>query len=130
MDELLTSGRIDDALAAYDRFESDHPAIEVPADSWNQLCWFGSLHGGASVVKEACERAVSMQEDNPSYRDSRGLARALTGDSQGAIADWQYFIERQAFEESREQREGWVALLRSGKTFALTEELRTSLLGQ
>src|SRR5436305_13307414 len=87
---LLASGRIRDAVTSYARFESRHPTTKIPAESWNRLCWFGSLHDNAGVVMAACDRAGSMRDDAWPYRDSRGLARALTGDRQGAIADWQY----------------------------------------
>ena len=129
---LLASGRISDAVASYAQFESRHPTIKVPAENWNRLCWFGSVHGDAGVILAACDRAVSMQDTWP-YRDSRGLARALTGDRKGAISDWQYCIEHARGSDAvthRKQRQEWVALLRSGRPFVLTAELRKLLLEQ
>ena len=36
----------------------------------------------------ACEQAVELEPDHGGYRDSHGLARALTGDYPGAIVDF------------------------------------------
>lgn len=63
------------------------------ATAYNQLCWYGSLLGDAANVLSACERAVALEPNNPHFRDSRGLARALTGDYQGAILDFQFFVD-------------------------------------
>ena len=35
-----------------------------------------------------------LEEELADYRDSRGLARALTGDSKGAIEDFRFFAEK------------------------------------
>lgn len=129
-DKLLASGKIADALSSYTRFEALSPGDSVPANDWNRLCWFGSLHGAASMVRGACDKAVVMN-DHYSYRDSRGLARALTGDRAGAIADWRYFVEHATGPNSeKKQRQEWIALLQSGGRFVLTEELRALLLKQ
>jgi hypothetical protein len=68
------------------------PAL-VSAIDWNNVCWQGSAQGIAREVMPACEKAVNMGPTNVSYRDSRGLARALTGDTEGAIADFQAFLD-------------------------------------
>jgi Flp pilus assembly protein TadD len=36
----------------------------------------------------ACEKAVALAPKNGEFRDSRGIARALTGNKQGAIEDF------------------------------------------
>lgn len=81
---------------------------------WNSLCWFGSIYRYAADVLDACEKAVALadEENKAGRRDSRGLARALTGDTQGAIEDFQPFVDSSNFdEESRNKREEWIKQL-------------------
>lgn len=60
----------------------------------NTMCWFGSLAGFAETMRETCEYAVQMEPDNASIRDSRGLMYALAGDTERAIEDFQYYIDK------------------------------------
>jgi hypothetical protein len=57
------------------------------------LCWAGSLRGYAAEVMTACDLAVERDPDSGWYRDSRGVARALTGDYPGAISDFEAYIQ-------------------------------------
>ncbi|HEY9825053.1 MAG TPA: tetratricopeptide repeat protein [Stenomitos sp.] len=60
----------------------------------NALCWNGNLMGLTAQVISACDKVVTVAkpQEKDFYRDSRGLARAMAGDHQGAIADFQAFI--------------------------------------
>jgi len=58
------------------------PDLELPAAVWNEICWTGSLLGFADRVLFAGEKAVQLIPD-PNYFDTRGLARALTGNISG-----------------------------------------------
>jgi hypothetical protein len=53
------------------------------------------------------------------YRDSGGLARALTGDAVGAIEDFNAFITWAQQQGGREkeiaQRKNWIAALQEGR---------------
>jgi regulator of sirC expression with transglutaminase-like and TPR domain len=77
----------------------------------------------------ACEQAVQLAPDNGSIRDSRGLARALTGNTQGAIEDFEALIAQVDDQEIKSQRQRWVKDLRAGKNPFTDEELK-SLLNQ
>ncbi len=92
---LAIQGLLVEALAAYAEAQTLDPTLEISARSWNTLCWFGSLWGYATAVLDACERAVELAPENGDYHDSRGLARALTGDYEGAIEDFEFYIEKQ-----------------------------------
>jgi WD40 repeat protein len=85
----------------------------------NAVCWQGSLGGCAGDVLRACEHAVVLAADHPSIRDSRGLARALTGDRAGAIDDFVAFIDWARDDAAQAplvaRRESWVAALRAGR---------------
>jgi tetratricopeptide (TPR) repeat protein len=84
----------------------------------NYLCWEGSLAGFADFIIKACELAVRLAPDNGGFRDSRGLARALTGDLQGAIEDFRFFLEwgsGREPEKELDRRRAWIAELEAGR---------------
>lgn len=89
------------------------------ASAYNALCWFGSLLGHAEDVLAACDEAVALEPDSWDHHDSRGLARALTGDEAGAIEDFEAVIEFLKVDESYQPgaygREDWLAALKAGQ---------------
>jgi tetratricopeptide (TPR) repeat protein len=135
---LVASGRYTEAMAALDAALLISPTLDITAtltaDAWNSVCRWGSLSGAAAEVLPACERAVALAPEDGGTRDSRGLARALTGDTQGAIEDFAFAV--QWAEEGNEDesfiasRQAWIADLKAGKdpatifTPAVLEELR------
>src|SRR5262249_17488061 len=84
------------------------------------ICWRGSLDGSAARVLPVCERAVALLPERPETRDSRGLARALTGNATGAIAGFTaYIASRGRYWQPAERtgdRPGRVAGLRERRT--------------
>ncbi len=87
----------------------------------------GSLLGHAAEVMAACEQAVALAPDHAGIRESRGLARALTGDVAGAIDDFEAFVAWTGSDRSRAQRQDWIDALRAGQnpfTPELLERLR------
>ncbi|ARV58212.1 hypothetical protein BZZ01_05795 [Nostocales cyanobacterium HT-58-2] len=89
--------------------------MEIDANSLNSLCWQGSLRGYAADVMFACEKAVQLAPNDGNIRDSRGLAKALTGNIQGAIEDFEAHIAQTDDKEIKSQQQGWVKALRAGK---------------
>jgi len=97
---------------------------KAPADS-NSVCWLGSVDGFAAIVKPACDQAVELAAEylKAPFRDSRGLARALTGDTTGAIEDFTALTEsikglKDLSDEDRtalRRREEWIAALKEGR---------------
>jgi dipeptidyl aminopeptidase/acylaminoacyl peptidase len=116
--DLAKQGKIADMLAAYQNMQR-YPAFEIEADTWNTLCWNGSLAGQATAVLDACEQAVKLAPDKGYIRDSRGLARALTGNTVGAIEDFNAFIAwaQQGIgnEGQIAERKVWIAALQAGR---------------
>ncbi|MCP4544057.1 MAG: hypothetical protein GY832_43655 [Chloroflexi bacterium] len=105
------------ASRAYER------AIEWTSDIsdgnlYETVCRSASLHGFAELVLPVCERAVELM---PSSRDSRGLARALTGDVMGAIEDFTSAVEQwqeagaEEYAQFISDRESWIAQLAAGE---------------
>jgi hypothetical protein len=117
-EDLAEEGDIEGALALYARAQSHDPGIEISAGSWNYLCWLGSLWGYASQVMHTCENAVASDPTHGGIRDSRGLARALTGDPAGAVEDFHYFVEWARGEGWNpriiQKRESWIEQLEAG----------------
>jgi tetratricopeptide (TPR) repeat protein len=84
----------------------------------NYLCWHGSVLGLAEIVLPACEHALALVPDDGGYRDSRGLARALTGDYAGAIEDFQYYVDwatERRPDNRPVRRQAWIADLKAGR---------------
>ncbi len=122
-EKLVKEGKVKEALAAYQEAQRLKPTWKLYADSWNPLCRFGSLHGEAAAVMQACEKAVALAPKNGEFRDSRGIARALTGDKPGAIEDFQAFIKSTDSDEGKKQRQGWIDALKAGKNPFTPEEI-------
>ncbi len=117
-EELVHAGDVEDAITKFEEALELDPDFEISASRWNVLCWWGSLWNEAELVIDACEQAVALAEgteDEAGFRDSRGVARALTGDVEGAIEDFEFFVEN-ASPNARnvEWREAWIAELRAG----------------
>ena len=76
--------------------------------------------GHALEVKDTCEKAVEFDPNNGERTDSRGLNRALLGDFEGAILDFQSFVNEQTMigngqSDTMKQRQQWISDLKSGK---------------
>lgn len=70
-------------------------------------------------MMDACERAVELDPTNGWIIDSRGLARALTGNYKGAIEDFEFYLEwlkQKGFAgEVGWKREEWIVELKAGR---------------
>ena len=128
---LVKADKIDQALIAYQKAQEFDPNLEINVKSWNSLCRFGSLNRKAKEVLFACENAVNYTHNIPMkaiYTDSRGLARALTGDFDGAIKDFQVFIDdSDENDQYKNQRKQWIENLKKGEntfTDEVLEELK------
>ncbi|MEH2407992.1 MAG: ribosome assembly protein 4, partial [Nostoc sp.] len=120
---LQEEKKFKEALGDYTEALKFDPKVEIPASSWNSLCRQGSLQKQAADVLPACEKAVALAPDGLT-RDSRGLARALTGNYQGAITDFEAYIAQTQDKDSKAQRQRWVKDLRAGKNPFTDAELK------
>jgi hypothetical protein len=91
----------------------------------NRVCWFGSIHRFEKMVLPACEQAVALAPEagKIDVTDSRGLARALAGNTAGALKDFTATLESLKVEKDMggydaaflQRREGWIAALKEGR---------------
>ena len=121
--KLAKKGEFDQAIALFQEAQQLDPKLERDASIWNSLCWFGSLNGYAHEVMFACDKAVALAPKDGGVIDSRGLARALTGDRQGAIADFQAFVEWTNNNQAKAWRKSWIDALKCGENPFTPEEL-------
>jgi tetratricopeptide (TPR) repeat protein len=120
----------DKALKAYAEAEKLDPLLATDANFWNRRAWYLTLGGNAKSGLEASEKAVRLAGKYlPNYRDTRGVARALTGDTQGAIQDFEAFIASDPVERKKAQRQEWINALRRGQ-MPFTPELLETLWSQ
>jgi tetratricopeptide (TPR) repeat protein len=122
-ENLVKEGKVQEALDAFEKAKQFEATWKIPQKSWNTLCWYGALHEGAKTVISACDTAVALAPGNGDVRDSRGLARALTGNTAGAIADFQAFIKGTDWAEGKKQRQGWIDALKKGEKPFTEKEL-------
>ena len=93
-ERLAKEGDIKAALVAYDEAFKRNPNIKISAASWNTLCWNGSIYNSASQVVFACDNAVNLEPNNLDIRSSRTVAKALTGDTNGAISEIEFMLPK------------------------------------
>ena len=84
------------------------------------------MHNRAADVLYAGENAVTLEPDNKRYQASRGLARGMTGDLSGALADFQEVLDSGApdfSKDGKQRRQRWVEALKAGENPFTPEEV-------
>jgi len=121
---LVRLGRLEKAIDVYNEAQKADTETVGP-EIWNNICWQGSINGHVREVLGACKEAVSLNPENADFRDSRGVARALTKDFRGAIDDFRFFIAHTNKSDRKKQRQRWVEKLDEGKNPFTPEEMKT-----
>ena len=128
-------GNIVAAVQGYKLAQTIDTGLEIEPDVWDLLCWVGALHNQAKIILFASDKATHSNPDFPVFRDTRGLVRALTGDIQGAIADFESVVEqisdhsvfcsayRLVGDGDVELRRKWLEALRLGQNPLTPEKL-------
>jgi tetratricopeptide (TPR) repeat protein len=125
--QFLNERKVPEAVVAYRQAEALGLRDRISAYDWNTLCWDGSTYNHAEAVMFACEKAIALAPEDGYFNDGRGLARALTGDIQGAVADFKVFIElTSSNKEQKAQRQEWIKALEQGNN-PFTPEVLESL---
>ena len=92
-ERLAKEGDIKGAIAAYDEVFRRDRKIKISADSWAILCWNGSIYNSAKDVIFACDNAIKLEPDSY-YLGSRGIAKAIAGQNDEAIADFESYLKQ------------------------------------
>ncbi|MEG4595348.1 caspase family protein [Microcoleus sp. F8_C2] len=122
-EKFAKEGKIEESLRAFAEAQIVDPSIKISAYSGKILCWYGSLHQQADKVIEACNHAVKLAPEDGSILDSRGLARAMTGNTTGAIEDFQAFINWSIDNDQKTLRQQWINTLRKGNSPFTPEQI-------
>jgi hypothetical protein len=100
------------------------------AQANSDLCWAGTIQGLANEVMPACEMAIELEPEVSYFHESRALARALTNNYAGAIADFSNAIRHAQETGEGEDRiflwEDWIAQLQQDAN-PFSEELLQEL---
>ncbi|MCE7938712.1 hypothetical protein DCC79_00585 [bacterium] len=114
---LRRSGRPEAQLAVYDEAVEQFPDHSL---AHGHRCWYGTLFGDPRTVIDSCDRAIEIGEGTSgSAHARRAVARALTGDRPGAIADLEAALaiwDRRDFRgRTYDTRAAWLEALRDGR---------------
>jgi tetratricopeptide (TPR) repeat protein len=134
--ELAKLGQVPEAINAYQTAQTYDPDLEILAQDWNNLCWYGVLHGATQkntkLVKDVLafsQKALENSEDF-SDRDTLGVAKVLTGNKRlwkNAIKDFEYYVQHTSSVEEKEQRQRWINALKKGENPFTEAEIQTLL---
>ncbi|BBC25719.1 AAA-like domain-containing protein [Pseudanabaena sp. ABRG5-3] len=114
-------GKIQEALKYFSESQQYDQNVKISSEQWYQLCWNGNVFKVSKAVAFACEKAVeeaykdNTSEDNIAlYHDSRGVSRAVSGNHEGAIEDFEKYIARYRKRSVTltDQRKEWIKSLR------------------
>jgi hypothetical protein len=129
LDRGIALAREGNILAARDTIEQALILDARPAEVvgyLNSLCWYGSIWGHPGDVLSDCDEAVEEAPGNGDVRDSRGVARALVGDLEGAASDFEAFVDWTILSKTKAQRIAWIKTLGQGEN-PITEEVLSDL---
>jgi len=115
-------------VAAYEGPSSSTRPPQPVRRSWTTQCRSAVLHGHPAEVLWACDRGVELARRYPGLLVSRALARALTGELAGALADLEE-APAAGWMEDRARTAGGIEALRRGEN-PFTPEVLGSLRGR
>ncbi len=117
-EDQAQEGKINVAIDLFQQAQQLDLGLEISARPWHTLCRFGSLWNQASDVLPACQKAIALDASNGNFRDSYGIAQALTGDYAGAIENFQFFLQWGqdiVKPEVVSKHEAWLQTLQAGR---------------
>jgi WD40 repeat protein len=126
----IRAGRVDEGVAslkaaqtAFAEAQKLGRTSEIPVELWNRLAWLGTVWGKSSDFLYACDQAIALAPSMPELRDTRGVARALSGNIAGAIEDLEVFVNSDKAGELKSRRQRWIQVLRKGENPFSREEI-------
>jgi WD40 repeat protein len=129
--KLSKKAKLKEDIAHFQTARTRDPRLNVRADYWNILCWWSSLAGKASEAIPMCDKAVELSHGYGMYRDTRGVAKTLTGNTKGAIEDFEAYLaqsyEDPRIEQLKPKRRQWLEALRKDKNPITQAEIKELL---
>ncbi|MEI6331881.1 MAG: tetratricopeptide repeat protein [Pseudanabaena sp. ELA645] len=119
--------KLNEAITAYRKAIEINPKYAL---AYSNICWISILAWQAKDVLSICEKAIELALTSEKdlykglYRGNRGLARAITGNIEGAIEDFEAYLEwldtstnisDSTKSQLRAKRQQWIKELRTGK---------------
>lgn len=114
-ERLIRRGQVEDAMTWFTAAQTDDPRLAGSTAFWFPLCWYGTLWDRAADVLSPCDELVSLAPEDAGARRARGMARAVTGDYQGAIEDFEAALRGRMDVGSARTMRDWIAELRAGR---------------
>jgi WD40 repeat protein len=127
---LVLDSQLLEAAALFRQILEFDPKASLEKAYFNELCWEGVQRDLAGQMLDICDLAVAQRPGDGAFRDSRGVARALTNDTRGAIEDFKAYVEWASQEgaptPALTARKRWIRYLGRGgrvRTFAQLKSL-------
>jgi WD40 repeat protein len=124
---LAKNGKVNLAVILYAKAEKLPPDSSIkPENHYNTLCWYGSWWNERGVelppaIMDACEKAIQKNPDEITFVDSRGVARVMAGQQEGAKEDFERYMESGASGQEKVERQEWIEKL-NRRVFPFTPE--------
>ncbi len=116
----------EDFLVAIDNVETAvrlDPTVDISVSVWHSLCSYGSFGGYAKEVLFACDKVIELRPSVDIFYGSRGIAQALIGNNDEAIADFEKAIAISRSNQFENQRKAWIKALKAGENPFTPSEL-------
>lgn len=130
-EELIRAGKTNEGLTLLKEAQSSLSEAqklggtnEIGVELWNRIGWLGSIWGESGDFLYASDQAVARDPSRPETRDTRGVARALSGQLAGALEDFEAFVKTAEAGELKSRRLRWIEALRKGQNPFTREELQ------
>jgi hypothetical protein len=132
-------------LSEIGRVQAANPAFNFPARVFNGEAWYRCLLDPQHADQHLplARAAVELAPEHWSYRDTLGVALALTGDIDKAIEEFRSFVAWSPAVDQRRERQGWIDQLqrmseiqdiderkREVRQHVFTDDVLTHLIGQ
>lgn len=114
------NGEIRAAVSKFAEARQIDVTFTIDFASWSLLCWRGTVSRSAGDVVDACENAVRAAPREEAFKAyvGRGLTRAMTGQTGGAVQDFRTYAQ---WEKENERNlglsqvvEDWAMALEAG----------------
>jgi hypothetical protein len=128
--ELIRAGKASDGINSLKEAQTAFAEArrlgdtrEISVEDWSAIGWLGTVWGKASDFLYSCDQAVAANPSLPELRDTRAVARAMTGNFAGAIEDLEIFVKSDKAGALAPRRLRWLEALRKSENPFTSEEI-------